>query len=72
MKPISLTLPLLAGLVLTCISSPALPDTSGETMNLFKISAHQINYYVQQADELGPDWMFEFDIIPVVKNIFTR
>ncbi|MFZ9037798.1 MAG: hypothetical protein ACO3DT_06995 [Gammaproteobacteria bacterium] len=28
----------------------------------------EINYYVEQADEFGPEWMFVFSAAPVVKN----
>lgn len=28
----------------------------------------EANYYVEQADEFGPEWMISFNITPVVKN----
>ena len=31
-----------------------------------------INYYVQQPDEFGPDWMVGFNITPIVPNFIER
>jgi hypothetical protein len=33
----------------------------------WKLSA-EVNYYVEKADAFGPEWMFSFNIAPVVKN----
>ena len=33
----------------------------------WKLSA-EINYYVEKADAIGPEWMLSFNIAPVVKN----
>jgi hypothetical protein len=33
----------------------------------WKLSA-ELNYYVEKADAFGPEWMFSFNIAPVVKN----
>ena len=31
----------------------------------------EVNYYVEQADAFGPDWMIGFNFGPVVDNIFA-
>jgi hypothetical protein len=31
----------------------------------------EVNYYVEQADAFGPDWMIGFNFGPVVENIFA-
>ena len=28
----------------------------------------EINYYIEQADEFGPEWMLGFNVTPVVEN----
>ena len=28
----------------------------------------EANYYVEKADAFGPEWMFSFNVTPVVKN----
>jgi hypothetical protein len=33
----------------------------------WKLSA-EVNYYVEKADAFGPEWMFSFNVAPVVKN----
>jgi hypothetical protein len=33
----------------------------------WKLSA-EVNYYVEKADAFGPEWMFGFNVAPVVKN----
>lgn len=30
-----------------------------------------VNYYVEQADPFGPDWSIDFQITPVVENVFA-
>ena len=32
----------------------------------------QVQYYVEQPDAFGPEWLFKFTVSPVVKNPFTR
>jgi hypothetical protein len=32
----------------------------------------EINYYVDQPDAFGPQWMFGINIAPVVENVFAR
>ena len=32
----------------------------------------EFNYYVEQADAFGPEWMIGFNIGPVVKNVFAN
>ena len=45
--------------------------TAGKTVILngrpWKLSA-ELNYYVEKADAFGPEWMFSFNVAPVVKN----
>ena len=31
----------------------------------------EINYYVEQPDDFGPEWMFVFSVAPVVKNVLA-
>jgi len=31
----------------------------------------EINYYVERADALAPEWMFGLSITPVVKNVLA-
>ena len=31
----------------------------------------EVNYYAQQPDAFGPDWMIGINIAPVVKNVFA-
>ncbi len=33
----------------------------------WKLSA-ELNYYVEKSEAIGPEWMFSFNIAPVVKN----
>lgn len=33
-----------------------------------KLLSFEINYYVEQPDPFGPDWMIGFNVAPVVKN----
>ncbi len=48
--------------------------TAGRTIFLggrpWKISV-EVNYYVEQPDAFGPEWMIGFNIAPVVENIFA-
>lgn len=37
----------------------------------WKLSA-EVNYFVEQPDAFGPDWMFGINIAPVVENVFAR
>ena len=37
----------------------------------WKLSA-EVNYYVDQPDAFGPEWMFGINIAPVVENVFAR
>ena len=37
----------------------------------WKLSA-EVNYYVEQSDAFGPEWMVSFNIAPVVKNGLAR
>jgi hypothetical protein len=32
----------------------------------------EANYYIEQPDLFGPEWMIGFSITPVVPNIFDR
>jgi hypothetical protein len=32
----------------------------------------EINYFIDQPDALGPQWMFGINIAPVVENLFAR
>ena len=32
----------------------------------------EANYYIEQPDLFGPEWMIGFNITPVVPNIFDR
>jgi hypothetical protein len=32
----------------------------------------QVNYYVAQPDDFGPEWMIGFNVAPVVKNIMAN
>jgi hypothetical protein len=32
----------------------------------------EINYYVEQPDPFGPEWMISFSIAPVVNNVLAR
>jgi hypothetical protein len=32
----------------------------------------EVNYYVEQPDAFGPEWMFSFNITPVVPNVIDR
>jgi len=32
----------------------------------------EINYYVEQPDAFGPEWMISFSIAPVVENVFAK
>ena len=36
----------------------------------WKLSA-EINYYIEQSDPFGPEWMIGFNIAPVVKNVMS-
>ena len=49
--------------------------TLGKTVILggrpWKISA-EVNYYTEQADAFGPEWMIGLNVAPVVENIFAR
>ena len=31
----------------------------------------EVNYYTEQPDAFGPDWMIGINIAPVVKNVFA-
>lgn len=31
-----------------------------------------VNYYVEQPDAFGPQWLVEFSVAPVVENVFAR
>jgi len=31
----------------------------------------EINYYVDQPDPFGPEWMIGFNIAPLVKNVMA-
>jgi hypothetical protein len=31
----------------------------------------EINYYIEQPDAFGPDWMIGINITPVVENILV-
>ena len=37
----------------------------------WKLSA-EVNYFVDQPDAFGPEWMFGINIAPVVENLFAR
>ncbi|MEP0200836.1 MAG: hypothetical protein ABJ084_03375 [Halioglobus sp.] len=37
----------------------------------WKMSA-EINYYTEQADAFGPEWMFGINVAPVVENVFAK
>ncbi len=37
----------------------------------WKISA-EVNYYTEQADAFGPEWMIGLNVAPVVENIFAK
>jgi hypothetical protein len=32
----------------------------------------EVNYYVEQPDPFGPEWMVGFNIAPVVTNVFDK
>lgn len=32
----------------------------------------EVNYYVEQPDPFGPEWMVGFNIGPVVPNVFDK
>ena len=32
----------------------------------------QVDYYAEQSDQLGPEWMLSFNITPVVPNVFAE
>ena len=32
----------------------------------------QVQYFLEQPDSFGPQWLFKFSVTPVVKNIFAR
>ena len=32
----------------------------------------EVNYYLEQADAFGPDWMVGFNVTPVVSNFVER
>ena len=32
----------------------------------------EVNYYVEQPDSFGPEWMVGFNIAPVVANVFDK
>ncbi len=32
----------------------------------------EINYYVEQPDAFGPEWMISFSVAPVVENVFAK
>lgn len=36
----------------------------------WKLSA-EVNYYVEQPDAIGPEWMFGITVAPVVENVFA-
>ena len=36
----------------------------------WKLSA-EVNYFVDQPDAFGPEWMFGINIAPVVENVFA-
>jgi hypothetical protein len=48
--------------------------TAGRTIILggrpWKFSV-EVNYYVEQPDAFGPQWMIGFNVAPVVENIFA-
>lgn len=49
--------------------------TVGKTVLFGKMPvklALEINYYVEQPDVFGPEWMVSFNITPVVPNIFDQ
>ena len=37
----------------------------------WKLSA-EVNYFVDQADAFGPEWMFGINVAPVVENVFAK
>ena len=41
---------------------------SGETWKF----QGQVEYYVEQPDSFGPDWLLKFTISPVIQNPFVR
>jgi hypothetical protein len=32
----------------------------------------EVNYFVDQPDAFGPEWMFGINVAPVVENVFAR
>jgi hypothetical protein len=32
----------------------------------------EVNYYVEQPDQFGPDWMISFEVAPVVENVIAN
>ena len=37
----------------------------------WKLSA-EINYYVDQSDAFGPEWMIGINVAPVVENVLAK
>ena len=37
----------------------------------WKLSA-EVNYFVDQADAFGPEWLFGINVAPVVENVFAK
>jgi hypothetical protein len=49
--------------------------TVGKTIKVGSLPlklALELNYYVEQPDAFGPEWMVSFNITPVVENIFEK
>jgi hypothetical protein len=32
----------------------------------------QVQYFVEQPDAFGPEWLLKFSMTPVIKNLFAR